>query len=267
MRNYEWVRALYRKIEEFNSWDGVADWDYGRFSRFMQWLLVQKGLRESSVVNYARALRLVTKRQEFKFSRIRRNVLYVNNYELMILETADNLPAYMDDTRNLFLISCYTGIRISDLSKIQRGNPIDVLLDILNKAGRGKSHPSLSQHTYQLIEKINGRLPAMDEIKADIYIKALFRYSNLQRPVTLFKGKKTEVHPLYEVAGMHIARNTFIMTMLLDGTSVCDLASLAGMTDFNVLRPYLEEVHKTHILEQAHIAETIDSFFDLPPDE
>lgn len=268
------VAQLKEKIKNFSLYEGhpvyVEDFDRSTFNRFEQWLssidVKVKNLRdiahygkdfdlhlsENTIATHASALKSVLNfirpNEDWSFVKHREmyyNVIYLFPEEIETLENAEDLFPYMRKARDLFLIMYYSGVRFSDLSQLnpQRYNHATGTYNIVQTKTNKPAYPPFTKALNNLLAFYGGCPPAESCQKLNTYLKALFRFLELDRKVSISvtrDGKRKDlVYPLYDVISCHVARKTFIMTLLSKGIPQRDIMDWTGHSDFNSMKPYI----------------------------
>ncbi len=202
----------------------TPNFDKKDFVKFSQWLQRYEDLGDNTIAVHCGVLKNFLrhsypgKRFDFiKFREIYVDVIYLYPEELKVLQEA-TLKGYLDKTRDLFLIGCYTGLRYADYEKVNyhkgRGNVMEI---IQRKTGR-PAYPPFTSKLEVIMAKYNGKVPIISNQNFNVYLKALFRMLDLEREVIIHKrrnGQQLEyIYPLWDVISSHVARKTFIMTLL-----------------------------------------------------
>jgi len=145
---------------------------------------------------------------------------YLNESEvqrIFDIDLTDNPK--LDRVRDLFIIGLWTGLRISDFSKIKMENLKDGLIEInrVQKSGFPIMIP-IHPQVEQIIGKYNGGLPrSISDQKFNEYLKELCKLVGIIEMIKGEKRVKTEkgprkvlgTYPKYELIGSHICRRSF----------------------------------------------------------
>ena len=160
----------------------------------------------------------------------------------------------METVRDLFLLACWTGVRISDLKKFPElvkdawdangGSCPSSLSFIQSKTNSPVKVPVLDA-AQRIINKHNGSLPeAINEQKMNATIKKVLQLAGITRmvetPSTSMTTSKAIRKPINELVTLHTARRTFATNMhSLEVLSVNELMSLTGHESESALKTYL----------------------------
>lgn len=193
----------------------------------------------STFINIAinRGIDIVTPYKRFRRTRIRGNRDYLSVKELKKLTQLYyefSLPDNLQETLRMFLFSCYTSLRFSDIETANRNN-------INNNIYRYT--PVKSKNRKQIV-KIPLNDTALDLIKED--------KGKLFKPITnaaVNRSLKTiaEILGIRKTLTFHVARHTFATTFLSLGGKVEVLKEIMGHSKIETTMIYV------HILEEDMI--------------
>lgn len=178
----------------------------------------------------------------FKLKFPYKNREYLNTFELTQIEEVDlthNKP--LQKARDLFLFSCYTGLRFQDTQAITMADLTIIDEQVYLRLKQGKTGDQveiplmdaaiqiLKRYT-DLPERIikNKALPQMTNQKTNFYLKAVADIAGLQRPLT-----------------HHMARHTCATTVLLDNDVPMEVTSrFLGHTSIRTTQVYGRITHQ-----------------------
>ncbi|MBS1542477.1 MAG: phage integrase SAM-like domain-containing protein [Bacteroidetes bacterium] len=141
--------------------------------------------------------------------------------ELKALETVriDSHPdvkshVFMERARDLFLLGCYTGLRISDLRRLNPVNTSNTFISLTQqKNGRNVSIPVVPQ-AKEILMKYEWHCPKISEQELNLSIKSVCEHAGIDRLVEREANKGgilvTRSVPLWRLITSHIAGKTFI---------------------------------------------------------
>lgn len=158
--------------------------------------------------------------------------VYLNEDEIRQITDA-KLDDRLGEIRDLFIIGCWTGLRISDLSRLKLENIRDGLLTIkTQKTKEGVVLPVMSE-LQMVLDKYPDRLP---KIPTDQYynrqLKEVCKLAGLNEPVMAeVKNENmtvTKQVPKYELITSHTARRSFATNLYRRGIPSTQLMFLTG---------------------------------------
>jgi integrase len=171
-----------------------------------------------------------------KLSTQDKEIIAITQSELKIIEDAV-LDSRLDKIRDLFLFSCYTGLRYGDVSKLEKDMITDDMLKMQQqKVSSFVSIPLLSK-PLELLKKYNYELPVISNQKANDYLKDLFADLKLKRVV--YNEKKKKLTPLHEAITFHIGRKSFITLALTAGVNPKVVQKISGHKKSEVFDKYI----------------------------
>ncbi len=161
--------------------------------------------------------------------------IYLNETEIEIIfnkDFSDN--DLLDIVRDRFILSLWTGIRVSDLNTLDSNNIINGLLEVVSKKTNTLSKIALHPHVRYTLAKRGGLLPPkVSENEYNIQIKEVCRLCKIDAPTygkLKDKEKKREIagyYPKYKLVSSHIARRSFA-TNLSDKISTKAISKMLG---------------------------------------
>lgn len=156
--------------------------------------------------------------------------IYLTVNELEAIEKTSDLVEHLDNARDWLLISCYTGLRVSDFMRFTKEmirfekNKEGVLKPLIEftqkKTGKEMTVP-LSQKVMDILSKRNGEFPrAISDQKYNDYIKIVCREAKITQkvngsvisetaPESGIYRKETGVFEKCDLVTSHIGRRSF----------------------------------------------------------
>lgn len=155
----------------------------------------------------------------------------------------------MERTRDLFIIGCYTGLRRSDLNKLNDGiwnlskdkNTVSIVAEKTKKRVIIPLHP----YVRAIYNKYNGKLPKLgDKYNTNVHLKNLGRLAGVNEITTKTEnigGKVTTLkYKKYDLIGFHTARRSFATNMFLQGKPTYAIMQLTGHTNERTFYKYVK---------------------------
>lgn len=137
-----------------------------------------------------------------------------------------------------FLISAYTGMRISDTREVTRENIIDGTLSyVAIKTGVHASLP-MKRGIIERIERARGT----EELPLSTYnrvIRRLCKRAGLTQSVKVRHGGKDEVKEKWECVSSHTARISFVSNLAALGVPIIEISKMAGHTSTGMTERYI----------------------------
>jgi integrase len=188
-----------------------------------------------------------------KLKTTQKKVIFLTWDELMGLRDYP-IPAskqYLERVRDVFLFSCFTSLRYSDVYNLKRsdikGDKIEVTtiktVDSLIIELNDYSRPILEKYKDVHFEG-DKSLPVISNQKMNDYLKELCKLAEIDEPVSeiYYRGNERieDVRPKYELMGTHAGRRTFICNSLALGIPAQVVMKWTGHSDYKAMKPYID---------------------------
>lgn len=225
------------------------------------------GYRESTKSKYITSLKVLlnyafedglstnTIQRTKKFSKQKRNAggkkPYLNTDELeKIYKLKLESGSMLDKVRDIFLIGCYTGQRVSDYSNIKQNN-IDSLSNgkkvfriKQQKTGTEVVIPFLNGNIETILEKWNNELPRISDVLINRHIKTICEMAGITEKITIMEiiggVVKERKEPKYQLICTHTARRSCITNLYFTGIlDTRELMSISGHKTEKAFNEYL----------------------------
>lgn len=264
----------------FNDLQGLAakqgktiDWhdiDYKFYLDLVQYLQKEKKYSNNTVGKRIKVLKiflndaikrdiypkLQSKIKDFKVTKEETDSIYLTENELKELNDFDfSRTKRLENVRDLFIFACYTGLRFSDLRKINEFISGDMIQFYQQKTGKKVKLP-LHPTAKKILEKHDNSLPpVISGQKFNKYIKQACEIAGINEVIHTQKtisGKKVvKKSEKWEQVSAHTARRTFATNEFKAGTpSILIMAATGHKTEKAFLR-YLKitEDEKAEMLQ------------------
>lgn len=175
----------------------------------------------------------------------------IYNLDIVSLKASGDIDSKsnIEATRDLFIIACWTGLRRSDINKLNDGvwsvkDGEDLLYITAEKTKRQVVIP-LHPMVKAIYQKYNGILPHLgDKSNTNRQLRDLGRLAGIDEiiPVTENRGGKVNTYHYkkYEMIGMHTARRSFATNMYLIGMPTISIMQLTGHTTESNFLKYIK---------------------------
>jgi len=190
--------------------------------------------------------------------------VYLTTEELKMIESCDLSPERLmkefgdqrpenrqrnalalDRARKLFLIGCYTGLRVSDFSRLERTNFSGDRLRLRTR----KTGSDIVIPVHPVVRRIlDGGFSFSDRIsdqKMNVHIKEVCRLAGIDGPVTIYRssaGKSVaETRAKYQLISNHTARRSFATNAAKAGVPMVVIMKILGMSRETTLVRYLRQ--------------------------
>lgn len=187
--------------------------------------------------------------------------VFLNEKELNDIWTLDlkNNPRY-ELVRDLFLIGCYTGLRVSDYNHIKKENIKTEkgikMITIKTKKTERKVAIPLHPIVNQILSKNNYEpLKNVPVQKLNETIKIICRTAKITEKVEInYKRSGKNVSTLIEKCELitsHTARRSFCTNAYLSGVDTLDIMSISGHKSEKNFRKYIKVTAEGHAIKMA----------------
>jgi integrase len=158
---------------------------------------------------------------------------------------------YLERVRDVFLFSCFTGLRHSDIYNLRRSDIKDNHIEITTIKTADSLIIDLNNHSKSILDKYKDvhfendkALPVISNQKMNDYLKELAEIAEINEPVrdTYYKGNERieDVTPKYALLGTHAGRRTFICNALSLGIPPQVVMKWTGHNDYKAMKPYID---------------------------
>lgn len=163
---------------------------------------------------------------------------------------------YLRNVRALFLLACSTGLRYSDLSRINsqhlKQTKEGYILQLRQTKTEDFVNIPLTEKTLQTVnDLISGTLHAVSNQKMNTYVKELCQLAGIDEPfeVHAYKGrqKTTTTVPKYELVTTHTGRRTFATSLLNKGVPAQVVMMFTGHKDYKSFEKYVNIPQETQM--------------------
>jgi integrase len=185
--------------------------------------------------------------------------IYLTESELAIMYNKSGLPPYLERVRDVFLIGCYTGLRFSDLSKLNKenitnDNTIKIKTIKTDKWIEVPIHPFVRE----IFMKYNYQLPKTPtNQKFNDYVKLVAKRAEIKELVTLERSKGNfiigQTIEKYELVTSHTARRSFATNAFLADMPSISIMKITGHKTESAFMRYIKMSSKDNAIKmRAH---------------
>jgi len=244
-------RTSYNHFEKYLEWSSqkfkASIITQDLYEDFVNYLLEQKGLVNNSVgaivKNWRVFLRDLQNKgfifdadlSKFKVFSGRSDIVALTREELNLLEAhAFSKNKSLDQVRDVFVVSCHTGYRYSDMKRLGKEHIVNGKINLTAYKNLKPTYVPLSPRVKQIFEKYDYKLPIISSQRFNEYIKIACEQAGITRQtetLTVKGGKKIfKTSPKHELISAHRAVSTFI-TICRDNRMPAELvAQIVGKT-------------------------------------
>jgi site-specific recombinase XerD len=189
--------------------------------------------------------------EKMKWKRQEPDIMTLTAEEVDAIEALE-LPAgsYLENARALFLLSCYTGLRYSDLVSIRsehvRGNTLRITTQ---KTRETISIPLQARALLIVTRYLAGGVRPISNQKLNDYLKELGQLASITDPIEIIRyrggNRSTQTVPKWEKLSCHTGRRTFVTLSLERGLRPELVMKITGHRTWRAFQRYV------NITEQA----------------
>lgn len=240
------VEYLYekRKLQNSTVWQHVKTW-----KAFMEWAYTT-GLTRNE---FHRSV----KKKDFHVRQ--HHVVRLSEEEVEAFANVDlSHSKALINARDLFVLQCWLGVRVSDLLKIVKDPEAYSDGEVLRIRTQKNRKPVIIPLHPTARKILLGDNPpyVISDVKLNKHIKEVAQLAGLDRKITETKdyGAKTveTTAPLYKVISTHVAKKTFVSLMTARGVSLEVIKAITGNTRES-LTPYLS-LNESEIIREMQKA-------------
>lgn len=195
-----------------------------------------------------------------KLKTTQKKIIFLTQAELQQVKNY-SIPAtksYLERVRDVFLFSCFTGLRYSDVANLKRSDIKENSIEITTIKTADSIVIELNNHSRAILDKYkddsstkNKALPVISNQKMNEYLKELMELAGIDEPIreTHYKGNKRidTVTPKYALIGTHAGRRTFICNALSLGIPPQVVMKWTGHSDYKAMKPYIDIADETKV--------------------
>ncbi len=186
--------------------------------------------------------------KEYSIKKDRLEVIALNQKEFDALRALDvDSNSRLSQVKDIFLFSCVTGYRFSDLLQLKREHikKNDIRLTITKT--KEPSIVPLTRISREILEKYEERvlpLPMISNQKFNRYVKELCELAQINDPVEIirYRGavREAKMYPKYDLVSAHTGRKTFVTLSLAKGIPAEVVMKITGHSDYKSFKRYVD---------------------------
>lgn len=187
---------------------------------------------------------------EYKFGEVAVDSVYLSWDELEKFANADltGLSKGHETARDLFLVGCYCGQRVSDYANIKSDQIHTdkdgrVYISVLQKKTGTRIVVPARKELRAILNKYNNNLPCLTDQVINRYIKEVAKRAGIDEMIEIRSTKGGKVSttklPKYELITTHTARRSAATLMYLDGVDSMDIRAITGHSSDKMLQKYI----------------------------
>jgi integrase len=235
----------------------------GKIVRALNNITIAKQLSTlKTFLNYARAqgIEVSSKYQSFKIKReTELEVIALTRKEFNTLYNLDlsKRPAW-DQVRDVFIFSCATGLRYSDLKQLRREHLKEDYIDLTAIKTSHKTKIPLNPYSKAILKKYAADpvpLPVISNQRSNEHLGKICDWAGLNEPFEIVRkyGAQREVvvYPKSELIRMHCGRKTFATLSLEAGMRAEYVMKIGGWKDYKSFKRYMNITDESSLVAMA----------------
>ena len=199
--------------------------------------------------------------KKFKVLKEEGDIVYLDFEELLHLfnfDFSDNQR--LEKVRDAFCLSCFTGLRFSDIKQLKQENIKGDFIKIKSYKTKETLRIPLNEYAKEIINKYIDHdqfLQVISNQKMNLYLKELAEIAEIDTPVTLTKIKGVErietTQPKYDLISTHTGRRTFVTVSLEKGMRPEIVMKITGHKSYDVFKKYIQITDKVKDIEMKKV--------------
>ena len=173
--------------------------------------------------------------------------LYKLDIKRLIKEGEIDAKSMIETTRDLFIIACWTGLRRSDIDRLDKATFNMENKTITITAEKTKRQVVIPMHpmVVALYKKYNGKFPHLcDKGKANDHLRECARHAGIDDEVRMVENRAgivtTLIYKKYQLVGMHTGRRSFATNMYKRKFPTIAIMRLTGHTTESNFLKYIK---------------------------
>ncbi|MEB2774544.1 site-specific integrase [Algoriphagus sp. D3-2-R+10] len=186
--------------------------------------------------------------KEYSIKKDRLEVIALNQKEFDALYALGvDSNSRLSHVKDIFLFSCVTGYRFSDLLQLKREHIKNTDIRLTITKTKEPSIVPLTRISREILKKYEERilpLPMISNQKFNKYVKELCKLAEINDPVEIirYKGavRDSKIYPKYELISAHTGRKTFVTLSLAKGIPAEVVMKITGHSDYKSFKRYVD---------------------------
>ncbi len=209
---------------------------------FLRWLS-QNGLYQG---NLHKTYRIKLRKVEDSS----RTIIYLTWEELLYLYNMELPTTIMQQVRDVFCFCCFTSLRYSDVSRLQKVDVKTDSIQVVTKKTGNALNIDLNNYARAILDKYKDvhlpndkALPVLPIVRNNNILKEIGKLagmtSQVKRVYYVGSERKEQVFEKWQVLSSHCARRTFVVNALYLGIPAEVVMKWTGHSDYKTMRPYI----------------------------
>lgn len=168
--------------------------------------------------------------------------IFLDELELGTMYNAE-LPDKLVKARDVFLVAAYTGVRYSDIWKIDKTSFHNRYFRITARKESRQVDIPVHPIVLEIMEKYGWELPRLSNAKLNVYIKDVGQLAKIDKSinVTTYPGgvRQDQKLPKYEMITVHTARRSLICNLIIAGVQREVIMAISGHRTDAAFKKYI----------------------------
>jgi integrase len=184
-----------------------------------------------------------------------KDVIFLNPNEIETLQhyKFKEGQAHLERVRDVFLFTCFTGLRYSDVAKLTKQDVKDGFIQVVTQKTVDNLRIELNKYSQALLDKYkdmefpsNKAFPIISNVNMNNYLKDLCNICELNESqrVVYFTGnvRHEKIYQKWQLISTHCGRRTFVVNALRLGIPAEVIMRWTGHSDYKSMKPYINIV-------------------------
>lgn len=200
------------------------------------------------------------KSKKFKVFKEESDNIYLTDEELTAFYNYDlSKKPHQEKVRDLFIVACYTGLRYSDINKVNKDHINDGILTLTQQKTGNKIYIPLHLTVWNILNKYNNLLPkVISNQKFNEFLKEAAKGSEVLNAefikATTKQGLRYEkTYIKSDLISSHTARRTFCTNEYLKGTPTITIMAISGHKTETAFLKYIKVDKEDHAKKMLDI--------------
>ena len=184
--------------------------------------------------------------------------IYLQEKEIQKLSSVRTEDDRELEVRDMFIIACYTALRISDIQQLNKATISNGILSLYQKKTKELVEIPILKEIAPLIAHYQQQgFPVINKMKANRIIKTLAARCGIDETVSHkeHRGGETTIVavPKYEMISFHTARRSCVTNLYKRGYPINYVMSLSGHRSFQAFQRYMRASSKELMSDFVHL--------------
>ena len=184
--------------------------------------------------------------------------IYLQEKEVQKLSSVRTETDQEREVRDMFIIACYTALRISDIQQLNKATINNGIISLYQKKTKELVEiPILKEITPLITHYQQFGFPVINKMKANKIIKSLAARCGIDETINHkeHRGGETTIVavPKYEMISFHTARRSCVTNLYKRGYPINYVMSLSGHRSFQAFQRYMKASSKELMSDFVHL--------------